>query len=88
VNSRTRWTIGILVALVIGLVVGLIIVIGDDNNDNTGTTTVPIQSVTAPTITQPTTTSQTTTSSTPTQTNGGTPVPPGGSTTPGGTGGL
>ena len=36
-NTRARWTIGILVALVIGLVVGLIIVIGDDNN-NSGTT--------------------------------------------------
>jgi hypothetical protein len=83
VNTRARWTIGILVALVIGLVVGLIIVAGD--NDNTSNTQ-PIQSVT--TTASPTTTSQTTTS-TPTRTNGGTPVPnPGGSTTPGGTGGL
>jgi hypothetical protein len=86
VNTRARWTIGILVALVIGLAVGLIIVAGDDNDDNT--TTTPIESVTSPT-TAPTTTSQATTTSTPTQTNGGTPSPnPGDSTTPGGTGGL
>ena len=84
VNTRARWTIGILVALVIGLVVGLIIVAGDNDNDKTSNTQ-PIQSVTT---TASPTTSQTTTS-TPTRTNGGTPVPnPGGSTTPGGTGGL
>ena len=85
VNTRARWTIGILVALVIGLVVGLIIVAGDNGNDNTSNTQ-PIQSTS--TTASPTTTSQTATS-TPTRTNGGTPVPnPGGSTTPGGTGGL
>ena len=33
-NTRARWTIGILVALVIGLVVGLIIVAGDNGNGN------------------------------------------------------
>ena len=87
-DTRTRWIIGILVALVIGLVVGLIIVVGDNSNDSG--TTVSIQSVSTPT--QPTT-SQTTTQTTPTQTttipNGGTPVPsPGGTSTPGGSGGL
>jgi hypothetical protein len=87
VNTRARWTIGILVALVIGLVVGLIIVIGDDNKDNSSQT-VPVES-TAMTTTSPTTTSQATTSTTPTQTNGGTPAPePGGTSTSGGTGGL
>lgn len=86
-STRARWTIGILVALVIGLVVGLIIVIGDDNKDNSSTT-VSIESTSVPT--RPlTTTSQTTTSSTPTATTGGTPAPnPSVTTTPGGSGGL
>jgi hypothetical protein len=86
VNPRARWTIGILVALVIGLAVGLIIVIGDDGND--ASTTVPVESISTPT-TAPTTTSQTTTQSTTTNQSGGTPVPGGTTkTTPGGTGGL
>jgi hypothetical protein len=86
VSTRARWTIGILVAVVIGLAVGLIIVIGDDSNDN-ASNTITVQSVTVPTTTGATT-SQTTTSAT-TQTNGGTPVPsPGTTTTPGGSGGL
>ena len=87
VNARARWTIGILVALVIGLVIGLIIVVGDDNDEGPSTTE-SIQSTSNPTAPL-TTTSQTTTSSAPTQTNGGTPAPnPGGTTTAGGTGGL
>jgi hypothetical protein len=87
VNTRARWTVGILVALVIGLAVGLIIVIGDDDNKN-ASTTVPIESISTPT-TSPTTTSQTTTQSTTTNQSGGTPAPGGTTkTTPGGTGGL
>jgi hypothetical protein len=87
VNPRARWTIGILVALVIGLAVGLIIVVGDDGND--ASTTVPVESISTPTTAPTTTTSQTTTQSTTTNQGGGTPVPGGTTkTTPGGTGGL
>ena len=86
-NPRARWTIGILVALVIGLVVGLIIVIGDDDNKN-ASTTVQIDSTSTPT-TSPTTTSETTTQQTTTSQSGGTPAPGGTTKTmPGGTGGL
>jgi hypothetical protein len=86
VNTRARWTIGILVALVIGLAVGLIIIAGD--NGNNASTTVPIESISTPTA-APTTTFQTTTQSTTTNQSGGTPVPGGTTeTTPGGSGGL
>ncbi len=88
-NTRARWTIGILVALVIGLAVGLIIIAADNNNNNNdhSTTTQSTDSTTTPT--KPLTTTSQTTTSIPTQTNGGTSVPnPGRSTTPGGTGGL
>jgi hypothetical protein len=37
-NSRTRWIIGLLLALVIGLAVGLVIVAGDDSKDSTTVT--------------------------------------------------
>ena len=42
-NTRTRWTIGILVVLVIGLGVALIIVAADDSDDSgsPGTTAGP-----------------------------------------------
>ena len=85
-NTRARWTIGILAALVVGLVVGLIIVVGDDSNDN-GTTTAPLESIST---TVPQTTVQTTTQgtiSTTTNQSGGTPVP-GSTSTPSGSGGL
>jgi hypothetical protein len=82
VNTRTRWTIGILLALVVGLAVGLIIVAGD-NSSNNSPSTVPLQSIS---VAAPTTTSQaTTTATTP---NGGTPVPGSTTTGPSGTGGL
>jgi hypothetical protein len=84
VNSRSRWIIGILIALVIGLAVGLIIVIGDDSSDNGTTVTLP--TVSSATQTQATTTQSTTT--TQTVPNGGTGVPSSTSTSPGGTGGL
>jgi hypothetical protein len=87
VDTRTRWIVGILVALVIGLGVALIIVAADDSNDSgsTGTTSNPRTA----TLTEPTTTSgPTTTSSRTTSPNGGTGVP-GSTTTPGGgSGGL
>jgi hypothetical protein len=83
VNSRTRWTIGILVALVIGLGVALIIVAADDSGDSgsPATTTGPATE----TLTEPTTTTEGTTSTT--VPNGGTSVP-GTTTGPNGQGGL
>jgi hypothetical protein len=84
VNSRTRWTIGILLALVIGLAVGLIIVAGDNSNDNGTTESVSTTSI-ARTQTQSTTSQATTTSTVP---NGGTPAPGSTTTSPNGTGGL
>ena len=62
-NSRTRWIIGFLLALVIGLAVGLIIVAGDDSDDST---TVTVQSTTEPTNSETIETSET---------SGGTPAP-------------
>ena len=56
-DTRTRWIIGILLALVIGLAVGLIIVAAD--NSKTTTTTVPPESTSVPT--RSTTTETTTT---------------------------
>jgi hypothetical protein len=38
VDTRTRWIVGILLALVIGLGVGLVIVAGDDSEDSTTVT--------------------------------------------------
>lgn len=78
-DTRTRWIIGILLALVIGLGVGLVIVAGDDAED---TETVTIRD---------TTTERTETRSIPTTTDdtGGTPAPPtSGATTIDGQGGL
>jgi hypothetical protein len=86
VDARTRWTIGILVALVIGLGVALIIVAADDSGDSGRG--APATTPRTATLAEPTTTSGTTTSSTTTTPNGGTGVP-GGTTTPGGgSGGL
>jgi hypothetical protein len=86
VDNRTRWIVGILVALVIGLGVALIILAADDSNDS-GTPGATESPRTA-TLTEPTTTSPPSTSSTATAPNGGTGVP-GGTTTPGGgSGGL
>ena len=86
-DTRTRWVVGTLVAVVIGLGVALIIVAADDSSDSggPGTTTGPATD----TLTEPMTTSEpTNTSSTSTTPNGGTGVP-GGTTTPGaGSGGL
>ena len=87
VDTRTRWTIGILVALVIGLVVGLIIVAGDNSKNNGTTQSLPTTTTSTVTQTQPTTTQSTATNST--TPNGGTSAPGStGTTTPGGTGGL
>lgn len=84
-DTRTRWIIGILLALVIGLAVALIIVAGDDSDDSgpARTTANPATEK----LTEPTTTAAptTTTATTP---SGGTPVPGGTSTAPGGQGGL
>jgi hypothetical protein len=81
-DTRTRWTVGILVALVIGLGIGLIIVAADESND-TETVTVQGTTETVETATraEPTTTEDT----------GGTPAPgidQEGVTTPDGQGGL
>jgi hypothetical protein len=86
VDGRTRWIIGLLICVVIGLGIALIIVAGDDSNDNGGpaTTANPAtEKLTEPTSTKaPTTTSGTTTP------NGGTPVPGGTTSSPNGEGGL
>jgi hypothetical protein len=86
VNTRARWTIGILVALVIGLALGLIIVAGDDSNDS-DTNSISLESTqtSVPQTSVQTTTQQTI--STTTNQSGGTPVP-GGTSTTGGSGGL
>ena len=82
-DTRTRWTVGILVALVIGLGAGLIIVAADESSD---TEAVTLQSTTE--------TTESTTRPAPTITSedtGGTPAPgidEEGVTTPDGQGGL
>jgi hypothetical protein len=82
-DTRTRWIIGLLLALVIGLVVGLIIVAGDNSQDSSTTVTVERPR---------TSTESSTTSTRPTTSNhtGGTPAPPaeGKGPSPGGSGGL
>jgi hypothetical protein len=85
VDTRTRWIIGILLALVIGLAVGLIIVAAD--NSKTTTMTVPLETTSTPTRS---TTTETTTTETATAPNGGVTIPsPNDATTPGGgSGGL
>jgi hypothetical protein len=86
-TTRTRWIIGLLLALVIGLAVGLVIVAGDDGEESTVTVSGPIDTPRSET---------TTVRSTPSQTvppeSGGVPSPtPGsgsGSPAPDGSGGL
>jgi hypothetical protein len=86
VDARTRWIVGLLICLVIGLGIALIIVAGDDSNDNAGPATTPnpaTERLTEPeSTTAPTTTSGTTTS------NGGTPAPGDTTSSPDGQGGL
>ena len=84
-DTRTRWIIGLLLALVIGLGVALIIVAGDDSGDSGESVTT--ESPSTATLTEPTTTSAPTTS-TATGTTGGTPVPGVTTTVPDGQGGL
>lgn len=84
-DLRTRWIVGILVALVIGLGVALIIVAADDSNDSgDGARANPATEK----LTEPTTTVSPTTSGTTTTPNGGTGVPGGTTTGPNGQGGL
>jgi hypothetical protein len=68
-DSRTRWIIGLLLALVIGLGVGLVIVAGDDPEDATTVTAQPTEP------TRPEATEATETETTETGTSGGTPSP-------------
>jgi hypothetical protein len=84
VDSRTRWIVGLLLALVIGLGVALIIVAADDSDSGVTTVTTGPATVTA---TEPTTTEAPTT--TETGPTGGTPAPGETTTTvPDGQGGL
>jgi hypothetical protein len=55
-DTRTRWLIGVLVALVVGLGVGLLIVAGDDSQDET---TVTVESTEEDETTEATTTEET-----------------------------
>ena len=85
-NTRTRWIIGLLLALVIGLGVALVIVAGDDSGDSEPSVTAPNPATEK--LTEPTTTATPDTTTT-TGTTGGTPVPGGTTTiTPDGQGGL
>jgi hypothetical protein len=86
VDARTRWIIGLLLALVIGLGVALVMVAGDDPNDSGSSDTAPNPATEK--LTEPTTTAAPATTTT-TGTTGGTPVPGGTTTvTPDGQGGL
>jgi hypothetical protein len=69
-DARTRWIIGLLLALVIGLAIGLVIVAGDDSDDGT---TVTVEGTTE--RTRPETTETTETEATETAPSGGTPAP-------------
>jgi hypothetical protein len=86
VDTRTRWIVGLLICLVIGLGIALIIVAGDDSNDDGG----PATSANPATekLTEPDSTTAPTTTSATTTPNGGTPVPGGTTSSPSGTGGL
>jgi hypothetical protein len=85
VDTRTRWVVGLLICLVIGLGIALIIVAGDDSDDSGSAGTAPnpaTERLTEPTgTTAPPATSTTTPS-------GGSPVPGGTTTSPNGEGGL
>lgn len=86
VDRRTRWIVGILIVLVIGLGIALIIVAGDNSDDGGGPATTGSETATH---SQPTTTSAPTTTAAPTTTsNGGSGVPGGTTTGPNGEGGL
>jgi uncharacterized membrane-anchored protein YhcB (DUF1043 family) len=69
-SSRTRWIIGLLLALVVGLAVGQIIVAGDESDDST---TVTLESTAESTRSEATETLQT--EPTHTSTTGGTTAP-------------
>jgi hypothetical protein len=84
-DARTRWIIGILLALLIGLGVALIIVAADDSDDSEPARTTPNPATEE--LTEPTTTAAPTTS-TSTAPTGGAPVPGGTTTAPNGQGGL
>ena len=84
-DARTRWIIGLLLALVIGLGIALIIVAGDDSSDSGPTVTEPNPATEK--LTEPTTT-EAPTISTSMGPTGGTPVPGGTTTSPDGQGGL
>ncbi len=78
-NSKARWTIGSLLALVIGLGVGIAVIAGDDSGDEPDTVTVSTDEPTETEATEPETT--------PTETqpsDGGQTAP----AEPGGSGGL
>jgi hypothetical protein len=85
VDARTRWIVGLLLTLVIGLGVALVIVAGDDSEDSGERVTT--EGPRTATLIEPTTTAAP--STTTTGTTGGTPVPGGTTTTtPDGQGGL
>jgi hypothetical protein len=85
VDTRTRWIIGLLICLVIGLGIGLVIVAGDDSDDTAAPGTAVDPSTER--LTEPTTTAAPA-ATTPTETTGGTPVPGSTTTVPDGQGGL
>jgi hypothetical protein len=84
-DTRTRWIVGVLLALVIGLGVALIIVAADDSDDSEPARTTANPATEK--LTEPTQTAAPTTS-TSTGPTGGTPIPGGTSTAPNGQGGL
>ena len=72
-STNARWIIGLLLALVIGLGVGLVIVAGDNGEDESTTETVTGETTVAPTTTvEPTTP---TVPPTTTEGSGGVPAP-------------
>jgi hypothetical protein len=80
-NTRTRWIIGLLLAVVVGLAVGLVIVAADDTPSTTVTVSGTTDSLRSETTTLPTVT----------QTepgNGGVTSPGTDGGSPGGSGGL
>jgi hypothetical protein len=67
-DPRTRWIVGLLLALVIGLAVGLVIVAGDDSGDGTTVTVEPTTETARPEATE-------TVETEPPPDSGGTPAP-------------
>ena len=88
-DKRTRWILGLLICLVIGLGIALIIVAGDDPNDsgNPADTRSTVNPATER-LTEPTTSRAPTTTPSTTTPSGGTPVPGGTTSVPNGQGGL